>query len=177
MPDERPRKTGRRWSILKKLTDDELDRRTTARNKTFNEIRKTQRAVDPAYDQHLKETAKAWVASLQTTVLGWARLRVNAIRSVSKGLALPFDLTPEYLVSIYPADGLCPYLQLPLVRGSGNGPLTASVDRIIPPLGYIQGNVRVISRRANSIKNDCVDPDIFRRIADQLEQDLCAQYR
>ena len=41
-----------------------------------------------------------------------------------------------------------------------------SLDRIKPHIGYIRGNVRVISYQANRIKCDCTDPDIFQRLAD-----------
>jgi hypothetical protein len=168
MLDVRPRKTGRRWSVLKKLSGEELGARTAARNKTFNMIRKTRRKSDPVYDQRLKDSANSWRRGALKSLSGWARLQSSRHPS----------LTAEYLISIYPADGLCPYLLLPLTRGGvGNNPLTASLDCINPALRYIEGNVRIISRRANMIKNDCVDPEVFRRIADQLERDLCAQYR
>ena len=51
----------------------------------------------------------------------------------------------------------CPILGIPLFRGKGAGGMTANsptLDRIIPSLGYIPGNLQVISQRANVIKND-----------------------
>jgi hypothetical protein len=55
----------------------------------------------------------------------------------------------------------CPILGVKLtypgMYGSDQrGPRTtsASLDRIIPALGYVRGNVRVISHRANKMKND-----------------------
>lgn len=49
----------------------------------------------------------------------------------------------------------CPVLGLKLDKGflhfTDNSP---SLDRIKPELGYVPGNVRVISWRANRIKND-----------------------
>jgi hypothetical protein len=58
----------------------------------------------------------------------------------------------------------CPVLNIRLVfnrgkpGGSHNSP---SLDRIVPELGYAPGNVRVISDRANKLRNDAT--------ADELE--------
>jgi hypothetical protein len=51
----------------------------------------------------------------------------------------------------------CPLLGIRLVRGTGVGgvlPSSPTLDKIIPELGYIPGNVWVISHRANSIKRN-----------------------
>lgn len=47
-------------------------------------------------------------------------------------------------------------LGIPLVvkEGKGTNPNSPTVDRIIPKLGYVKGNVAVISDRANRIKAD-----------------------
>jgi len=41
----------------------------------------------------------------------------------------------------------------------------ATIDRIIPVLGYVKGNVRVISGRANRFKSDMTKADILRLLA------------
>ena len=102
---------------------------------------------------------------------GWAKMRISALRSFAKREHLPFDLTTDDLLAAFPADGLCPYFKMPLVLGEGANPMNASVDKIIPAKGYVRGNIRVMSHRANTIKNDCTDPEVFRRIADDLEKD------
>lgn len=49
----------------------------------------------------------------------------------------------------------CPVLGLKLVRSRGKpNPASPSLDKIVPELGYVPGNVWVISRRANMLKND-----------------------
>jgi len=49
----------------------------------------------------------------------------------------------------------CPLLGLELKRGTGKQqPNSPSLDRIVPALGYIPGNVWVISHRANELKRD-----------------------
>lgn len=59
----------------------------------------------------------------------------------------------------------CPVLGLPLYRNSGGaaqGPNSPSLDRIDPALGYVRGNVKVISSRANSIKSNATPEELLR---------------
>ena len=77
---------------------------------------------------------------------------------------LPFNLEPEDLV----IPDVCPVLGIPLFRNTGGKRPTAnspSVDRIIPELGYVKGNIQVISQRANVMKNDA-SPDELRKFAE-----------
>ena len=51
----------------------------------------------------------------------------------------------------------CPYLDVPIViheAGSGRHSDAPSLDRINPSLGYVKGNVQVISDLANVMKNN-----------------------
>ena len=49
----------------------------------------------------------------------------------------------------------CPLLGIRLERSSGrHAPGSPSLDKIKPELGYVPGNVRVISHRANTIKHN-----------------------
>lgn len=53
---------------------------------------------------------------------------------------------------------VCPVLGFPLVRNVGyrgaGQPNSPSIDRIIPDLGYVPGNIQVISRKANMMKSN-----------------------
>lgn len=73
---------------------------------------------------------------------------INRLRS-KRGLG-PIDLTEEDLH----VPSVCPLLNIPLQFSTQypawNSP---SVDRINPQLGYVKGNVWVISRLANTMKN------------------------
>ena len=65
---------------------------------------------------------------------------------------MPFDLTRDNLS----VPEVCPVLGIPLDRkavGSFN-PNSLSIDRLIPALGYVASNCRVISNRANILKRD-----------------------
>lgn len=78
-------------------------------------------------------------------------------KSWCKRRNLPFDLTSEYLESVW--TGYCPVfnipLNIPLKEAKGRGSShTAHLDRYDPSLGYIPTNVAWISGRANRIKYD-----------------------
>lgn len=81
---------------------------------------------------------------------------------------VPFNLTAEDLV--IPAR--CPILGIPIaVQQLGKRQPhdnSLSLDRIIPELGYVKGNVAVISQRANRIKNDGTAAEL-RAIAEWME--------
>jgi hypothetical protein len=49
---------------------------------------------------------------------------------------------------------VCPVLGIPLRWGNGLTDNTPSVDRMIPDLGYVKGNCRVISMKANRLKSN-----------------------
>lgn len=70
---------------------------------------------------------------------------------------IPFDLTKDDIV----IPKVCPVLGIEIRQlaiddqpKKGYHPNSPSLDRIIPELGYVKGNVRVISARANLLKND-----------------------
>ena len=56
----------------------------------------------------------------------------------------------------------CKYLEIPLTQSLGSGVVwsNASLDRIDSSLGYIKGNVEVISRKANTMKNMATDEEL-----------------
>ena len=80
---------------------------------------------------------------------GYRALWLNNIRLRAKKKGLPFDISLDDLV--FP--DTCPVLGIPIRARSGafsdNSP---SIDRIIPALGYVKGNVAIMSYRANRIK-------------------------
>lgn len=75
------------------------------------------------------------------------------VKSRAKRNGVPFDLDYEDIV-IPPR---CPVLGIPINPNHGRRgyfPDSPSLDRIHPRNGYVKGNVRVISARANLLKND-----------------------
>ena len=71
---------------------------------------------------------------------------------------MPFDLVIEDLIAI--ATDECPIFHTPFVWGAsglGKGktrPDSPTLDRILPELGYVKGNVAFLSYRANRIKDN-----------------------
>lgn len=75
------------------------------------------------------------------------------IKSRAKKNNIPFNLTLDDIV----IPEVCPVLNIPLIKNHGHSGYfidSPSVDRIIPELGYTKGNIRVISNRANLLKNN-----------------------
>ncbi len=78
------------------------------------------------------------------------RLYVNA-KSRAKRNSIPFSI----LLSDVVIPDRCPVLGCEFGRGDGGWCSTSpTLDRVIPGLGYVSGNVAVISWRANRIKSD-----------------------
>jgi len=88
-------------------------------------------------------------------------------KSRAKIQNLPCDLTLEYLESI--ANDECPVFNTPFVWGQSNGkhPYRPSLDRVVPDLGYVKGNVVFISLKANIIKQDITEKELY-AVADWL---------
>ena len=81
---------------------------------------------------------------------------------------LPFDLDLEYLRLIAPDK--CPVFGTEFIWGRMQGAqhrYTPSLDRIIPELGYVKGNVVFISLWANMIKADATEKELY-AVADWL---------
>ena len=64
----------------------------------------------------------------------------------------------------------CPVLGIALkLFGAPLDPALPSLDKVYPDLGYIPGNVRVISLKANMIKGTCIDANELRAVADYMD--------
>jgi hypothetical protein len=97
-------------------------------------------------------------------------VRAAKARATKKGV--PFNITPEDIT----IPSTCPVLGIPLVVGqpkaTDNSP---SLDRVVPLLGYVKGNVIVISNRANRIKNNASVHEL-RAVANFFEQHITGSW-
>jgi hypothetical protein len=74
-------------------------------------------------------------------------------RNRAKKKGIPFNITKEDII----IPKLCPILGIELTRNfekHGGSFSSASLDKIIPELGYVKGNVQVISLLANNMKSN-----------------------
>jgi hypothetical protein len=80
---------------------------------------------------------------------------------------IPFNLELSDLPDI---PKTCPVLGIPILinKGHSNNGHGASLDRIKPDLGYVKGNIRIISHRANTLKSNGTLEE-FRKIVSDLE--------
>lgn len=79
-----------------------------------------------------------------------ARLKVRAKKS-----NIDFNIEPGYLMKLYNIqNGICFYTGEELICQSGKGrnPHCLSIDKIIPKLGYVVGNIALCINRFNTVK-------------------------
>lgn len=100
-----------------------------------------------------------------------------AAKKRAKEQDVPFDLEESDIV--FPDK--CPVLGIPVILLRTDGPRkridnTPSLDRIIPSLGYIKGNVQMISWRANRLKNDATIDEI-KKILSYMEESRLKIYK
>ncbi len=96
----------------------------------------------------------------------WRRAALRGCRNRAVRHAVPFCLDesdielPEF----------CPVLGLPLRPNVDcSDDCSPTVDRLVPKIGYVRGNIAVISHRANTIKNSGTAAE-HRRIADWMDR-------
>lgn len=94
--------------------------------------------------EHRSETKQRYYSKHLNKVM-WDSARARAIKA-----NIPFTITPSDVV----IPKVCPALGIILqrVRGKGGSDSSPSLDRIVPGLGYIPGNIVVLSAKANRIK-------------------------
>ncbi len=74
---------------------------------------------------------------------------------------LPFTITRADIV----IPERCPVFDIPLIRSSRLTDNSPTLDKIIPELGYVPGNVAVISHKANKLKSNGLLDDFIKLIS------------
>lgn len=87
------------------------------------------------------------------TDIEWRKRRLfKSLENRAKNNNIPFDL--DYSDIVWPSH--CPVFNVPLeydcLENAKDN--SASFDKVVPKLGYVKGNVRIISHRANWLKQD-----------------------
>lgn len=113
-----------------------------------------------------------WVSTGSCVPCAEVRHRNNPVRSLYHGAKArakkynyPFNIKEEDLV----VPKHCPVLGIPLFHSertcTDNSP---SIDKIVPELGYVKGNIQIISHRANTIKSNATSEEL-RKVAEWVD--------
>lgn len=89
----------------------------------------------------------------------------NVIRHKCQRDGIKFDFTVDDLAP-FPLE--CPVLGLEIdyfKKGHGGSNYSPSIDRMTPEDGYVKGNVRIISQKANRLKQDSSIEEQIRLLA------------
>ena len=114
-----------------------------------------ERRADPAYRDKMASQRRAKHHNDPR-----ASMLTNAkVRAAKQGV--PFNLGIDDLC----IPKVCPVLGIDLYVGQTTGPNSPTLDKIKPALGYVVGNIVVVSHLANRIKSDAT-PEQLRRVAD-----------
>lgn len=114
------------------------------------------------YYDHREENRPVRATKLhQARKLSTARFSLKGAQERATKKGVPFNLTREYLESIW--TGRCAITDFPLSVGKGTGPkfFSPSLDRIVPALGYVEGNVRFVLWAINAFKGEATDNDVY----------------
>lgn len=101
-----------------------------------------------------RETCSSCNAAYMKDYMRQQRVTTPAIplleraRRRARNRDLPFTLSRRDIA----VPRTCPVLGIPLITGRHRSANSPSLDRIVPSRGYVRGNIRVISDRANRIK-------------------------
>lgn len=128
----------------------------------LSSILKEQRLANPERYERIKQKSREWYRnpSAKKWHQDWQRIqrrsdpvRYMLVRSKSRAKLTGMEHNIDISDIVIPET--CPVLGIPLQVGRGKPEHgSPSLDRINNDLGYIKGNVCVISHRANSIKSD-----------------------
>lgn len=100
--------------------------------------------------EYKRENGGSYGNHKKNHIIDYRKGLIRAAKFRAKEKNIPFNITYNDLELIHE----CPVLGIPIFSDSLNNPNAPSIDRFIPSLGYIKGNVFIISRRANVLKGD-----------------------
>lgn len=122
----------------------------------LTELERKERNKITAAKWKLNNPRKVWVTKARDDAKN---------RAIKKGV--PFNVTATYLNSLL--TDRCPVYDTEF-KWYGNGSTVStspSLDRINPDLGYVEGNIVIISMKANAIKSAYKAADLY-KVADWL---------
>lgn len=159
-----------RDTILKKMKEDyhnNYEKHKAKNNKSYYKFREKHLEYKKEYyhdnKEHLLQISKQ---RRKDKPEEW--LLQNA-KKRAKQKNLPIDITVEDII----VPEVCPVFGIKIITGNSleERDSSPSLDRIIPELGYVKGNIKVISFKANSLKKDgCIDD--FEKIIKYIKENV-----
>jgi hypothetical protein len=136
----------RRWRANNLKRSEGIRKASYERNRVQNLGNSREKSRQWRVD-HPKETREAWAT--------WYKLHpekalIIRIKGKAKRNGIAFDLLPSDID--FPK--VCPVLGIPMNYEDTRSDGYPHLDRIVPSVGYVSGNVCIISSRANRIKQD-----------------------
>lgn len=133
------------------------------RRKYYRNNKETSLAYSKKYaKEHADEiSAKRKIYAVGYKEKNLKQYLIGAAKFRAKKKGIPFDLSPDD----FDIPEVCPVFGHPFEPPKKNAWWSPSLDRTIPALGYVKGNVRIISMRANMLKGDASLEELEKVIA------------
>lgn len=152
----------RQWREKKKLSDPDYFRTQSVKHYYIRRDKMTEEEKEKEKERNRKYLKESRRKDPRVHMLADARKR-------AKQKGLEYNIKKEDIE----IPEMCPVLGIPLFVGDGKRiPNSPSLDRIDNSLGYTKENVKVISLRANTLKNDATIEEL-KLIIKYMEEYLC----
>ena len=143
-----------------------LEPLTNAQKSARYDAKHREERADKARDRYRANPSHVYATIRKSLAKNPAMRLIQSARRRAKKMGINFDITQ---LDLLPLPVACPIFGVELRYGGGTFTHdAASVDRIDNSKGYIKGNVAIISRRANMIKNSGTAAE-HRAIANWME--------
>ncbi len=121
-----------------------------------DKVRAWQKRQGETFKEKQRVAGRAYYARNREASLRYTRERPLEVQMLARAKRRAKEQGVEFSLTLADVSipAVCPVFGLPLKRGTwGKEDGSPSLDRLIPTLGYVKGNVTVISDKANRIKN------------------------
>jgi len=162
---EKSRKSSRKWYASRSEEHKQRDREKKREYQASmsEEQKEKQKKWKREYDK--KREASLDLDQRRNRKIGYM---YSSARRRAKDKELPFNLIKQDVADAWPKDDYCPALRIPLRIRIGNKTSahitdnSPNLDRIIPRLGYVKGNIAVVSKLANGIMSSARPSEVIK---------------